>query len=178
MYENANKELGELIFQLAQGSMSAFEQIYKQTGKILYRLGNSYFTQRADVEDAVQDTYLEIYKKAGKFRDNQNACAWITKISQNLIKNRLKRRKRIDYRETEEIKNIFWKNGEEEPILESRIFLSDLFKNLDCYERARLTYRYKWGCSLREMSEILCRPKSTIADHLHKLTEKIKFFIN
>ena len=138
MYENANKELGELIFQLAQGSMSAFEQIYKQTGKILYRLGNSYFTQRADVEDAVQDTYLEIYKKAGKFRDNQNACAWITKISQNLIKNRLKRRKRIDYRETEEIKNIFWKNGEEERILESRIFLSDLFKNLDCYERALL----------------------------------------
>lgn len=66
MYENANKELGELIFQLAQGSMSAFEQIYKQTGKILYRLGNSYFTQRADVEDAVQDTYLEIYKKAGQ----------------------------------------------------------------------------------------------------------------
>lgn len=178
MYENANKKLGELIFQLAQGNMSAFEQIYKQTGKILYRLGNTYFSQKADIEDVVQDTYLEIYKKADKFRDNQNACAWITTISQNLIKNRLKRRKKIDYRETEEIKNVMRNNGEEEQFLEDRLFLSEIFKNLDAYERTLFTYRYKWGCSLREMSEILCLPKSTLADHLHKLTEKIKFFIN
>ena len=45
--------------------------------KILYSVGNIYYKQKADIEDAIQDLLIELYNKAKKFRVNKNACAWI-----------------------------------------------------------------------------------------------------
>ena len=77
MDENTNLALGEFIFKLAKGNIDALENIYLIMAKILYSVGNIYYKQKADIEDAIQDLLIELYNKAKKFRVNKNACAWI-----------------------------------------------------------------------------------------------------
>lgn len=74
MNEEANKRLGNLIFSLAHGNIAALADIYMLMVKILYAVGNIYFTQRADIEDAIQDLLILLYDNAHKFKRNKNAC--------------------------------------------------------------------------------------------------------
>ena len=93
MNEEENKRLGKLIFELARGDISALEEIYRIIYKILYAVGNIYYSQRADIEDAIHDLMLLLYTKANKFKFNKNACAWIIKLYQNMILRKLEHRK-------------------------------------------------------------------------------------
>ena len=94
MNEEDNKRLGLLIFALARGDVSVLEDIYLLMVKILYAIGNIYFNQKADIEDVIQDFLILLYEKAGKFKHNKNACAWLIKLYQNLIYRKLENRRR------------------------------------------------------------------------------------
>lgn len=94
MNEEDNKRLGLLIFALARGDVSVLEDIYLLMVKILYAIGNIYFNQKADIEDVIQDFLILLYEKAGKFKHNKNACAWVIKLYQNLIYRKLENRRR------------------------------------------------------------------------------------
>ena len=94
MNEEDNKRLGLLIFALARGDVSVLEDIYLLMVKILYAIGNVYFNQKADIEDVIQDFLILLYEKAGKFKHNKNACAWVIKLYQNLMYRKLENRRR------------------------------------------------------------------------------------
>ena len=91
MNEEENKRLGQMIFALARGDISALESIYTMMSKLLYAIGNAHFKQKADIEDAIHDLLILLYRNAHKFRKNKNACAWIVKMFQNSIRSRLRR---------------------------------------------------------------------------------------
>lgn len=52
MNEEDNKRLGRLIFALACGNISVLDEIYQMLAKLLYAVGNIYYSQRADIEDS------------------------------------------------------------------------------------------------------------------------------
>ena len=76
MNEEDNKRLGRLIFALACGNISVLDEIYQMLAKLLYAVGNIYYSQRADIEDAIQDLLILLYQNARKCKENKNACAW------------------------------------------------------------------------------------------------------
>ena len=134
MNEEANKRLGNLIFSLAHGNIAALADIYMLMVKILYAVGNIYFTQRADIEDAIQDLLILLYDNAHKFKRNKNACAWIIKLYQNMIYKNLKKRKSEDNYISEQIQLQNITSLEDNSkyieklmrILDSEIWISDI----------------------------------------------------
>ena len=93
MEEETNKRLGELINVLSEGNVDALREIALIMERILYAIGFTYFYNKADVEDAIQNLYVTLYYKAKWYKRNKNACAWIIKIYENSIKNSLNRKK-------------------------------------------------------------------------------------
>ena len=175
MNEEANKRLGNLIFSLAHGNIAALADIYMLMVKILYAVGNIYFTQRADIEDAIQDLLILLYDNAHKFKRNKNACAWIIKLYQNMIYKNLKKRKSEDNYISEQIQlqNIT-SLEDNSKYIENYLFFNEIFDKLDKYEQDLVIYRCVGKCSIKEVTDILGKPKSTVESQLKKLENKIK----
>lgn len=143
MDEKTNTTLGEYIFKLALGCVEVLENIYLIMAKILYSVGNIYFNQRADIEDAIQDLLIELYHKANKFKSNKNACAWIVRIYENLILNKLKRRAKESEYIAERIAQMqFEATQVDDKFIENHLFIKDLFNHLTKYERQLIIYRF------------------------------------
>lgn len=171
MEEKQNKYLGELLIQLGKGDISKLDQIYLIMCKILYTVGNIYYNQIADIEDAIQDLLVILYYKAPKFKKNKNACAWIITVYQNSIKNSLRGKGR------EEQIDVFYDLETHDKIIsekyiENHAFISEMFSKMTEYEQQLFIYRYWGSCSISEIAKIMKKPKSTIESQLNKIKDK------
>jgi RNA polymerase sigma-70 factor (ECF subfamily) len=178
MDQETNKRLGELLFALAYGNIDALSQIYVIMCKILYAIGNIYFPQKADIEDSIQDLLMALYDKAGKFKENKNAYAWIIGIYRNSIKNKLRQKKRESNYISHYIANESEKtlSCEDDLYLDNYLFIREIFSKLTEQERDLIIYRYWCNCSIAQVADIMKKPKSTIDSQLKRLEEKIKKF--
>lgn len=174
MDETTNKRLGELLAALANGNKEALSEIYKIMCRVLYVVGNVYFARREDIEDCIQDLLLSLFYKAKKFKKNTNACAWIITVYSNLIKDRLRYKKRGDNYIADEIEKFkIEARTSDAEYLDTHIFIKDIFDKLTEYEQNLLIYAYWCKCSIGEIAKIFNKPKSTIESQLHNLKIKI-----
>jgi RNA polymerase sigma-70 factor, ECF subfamily len=79
-----------LVSASQQGDLEAFEQLVAKHQKrmlnVAYRLTNDY----DDACEVVQDAFLSAYKSIKSFRGDAKFTTWLTAITVNLSKNRLK----------------------------------------------------------------------------------------
>ncbi len=178
MDEQENKILGELLKQLGEGKIIVLNQIAERIEPLLKALGNGYYRNRADVEDAIGDLYIKLYQNAAKFRENTNAAAWIIKVFENGIKSDLRSMKMEREFLKENEANFRASNELDEKYIENHLFLQEIFDRLTEEERRLVVYYYWCKCSIREVAAILHKTKSTIDRKLKKLEEKVKSFEN
>ncbi len=177
MDEENNKQLSELIIRLAQGDVSALKEIAQSVERILMSVGSFYYKNWADVEDAIHNLYVKLYFNASYFKKNTNALAWIVKIFENSIKSHLRRIKSEKKYFEGEISHL--KSGTnivDDRYIENHLFLREIFDKLTKEERRLIIYYYWCRCTLREIAELLRKPKSTIYNKLQALERKIKNF--
>lgn len=94
MREDVRKRLGKLFLKMRRGDFDSLAEIQELAGKSLYALANCFYKTKEDVEDAVQDFYVELFEKSAFFKRNDNAVAWMYKVFKNYALTNLKRRKR------------------------------------------------------------------------------------
>src|SRR5262245_25805073 len=77
-----------------QPSKSEFERIMRQHNQRLFRVARSILRDDADAEDALQDAYVQAYRKLGDFRGDAELSTWLTRIviNQSLMRVRARRR--------------------------------------------------------------------------------------
>lgn len=176
MEEKQNLLLGELLIRLGKGDISVLDQIYVIMSRLLYTVGNIYYRQIADIEDAIQDLMITLYYKAKKFKSNKNACSWILTVYQNSIKNKLvKNKKEDEYIEKNKLNiNIQFNSIVDEKYIENHIFINNMFSTLSENERQLLINYYWVGLSINEIAKNFKKPKSTIQSQIEKLKDKMK----
>lgn len=175
MDKETNKRLGELIFELAKGNIGALAEIYSVMGRILYAVGNIYLSQKADIEDEIQNLLIKLCEVAHKFKKNAYACAWIIKIYKNSIKNRIRKEKREIDNKAKALESIqLSQENADDSYLENHLFYRDILNGLSGYEQKLLIDRYICKYSIGEIAELYKKPKSTMEYQLTKLEEKVK----
>ena len=75
-------------------------------GNSLYRLCMVMLKNREDAQDAVQECFLRYITKAPDFNDCSHEKAWLIRVSTNICKDMLRRRKYESFLSLEEIKNL------------------------------------------------------------------------
>jgi RNA polymerase sigma-70 factor (ECF subfamily) len=89
----------ELIFHVARGDTVAFAVLYDRYSARLLGLMMCLLTQRADAEDALQETFLQVWSQAGRYNPARGSVeVWLQTIARS---RGLDRRRRLHPRPPE-----------------------------------------------------------------------------
>lgn len=84
----------ELVQRLERGEDRAFEALMRRHNQMLFRVARSILKNDAEAEDALQDAYIDAYRRIGQFRAEAKLSTWLTRIVINEALARLRRQKR------------------------------------------------------------------------------------
>ncbi len=90
-------EAGLLVRRVREGDREAFLALTRAYQKKVFALAYSFFRNKEDALDIVQETFLRLYQKIELFREGRNFEAWLLQVARNLCidhyrKNYVKRR--------------------------------------------------------------------------------------
>lgn len=167
----------ELIEQSKYGNINAFTKLIKSLEKDLYRIAYIKLKNNEDVNDAIQNTMLMVFKHIKRLKDNKCFKSWIIKILINecnkIIKDNIKRKNILE----KTIDNITLKNNDNDKKLEEFINFNNIISSLAPEEQLIFTLYYKDKFSCKEISKIIKIKENTIKSKLDRGRKKLKDYL-
>lgn len=138
----------------------------------LLRLCFLYLKDVSLAEDALQDTFLKVYKCYGAFRGEASEKTWITQIAMNVCKNY---RKGFWFRRTasSEVLDTIPAVDDTEEIRDYRKVTEEVMNLPAKYREVVLLYYYQ-SIKTPEIARMLSMPESTVAVRLKRAREQLK----
>jgi RNA polymerase sigma-70 factor, ECF subfamily len=84
----------ELVARIGRRDQAAFEALMRRHNGRLFRVARAILKDDSEAEDALQDAYLDAYRRIGDFRGESQLATWLTRIVINQALMRLRRQKR------------------------------------------------------------------------------------
>lgn len=84
---------GELLAMIADGDRAAFDELYGRHFAWLHMRLSRRCADPNVVEEAIQDTFVTVWRKAGSYRGQGEVGAWVWGIGVRQLLNRMRRRK-------------------------------------------------------------------------------------
>jgi RNA polymerase sigma-70 factor (ECF subfamily) len=81
---NQQIEINNLVERVKSGDREAFMTLTQQYQRKVFQLAYSYFHNREDAMDIVQETFLRFYQKAHMFQEGKNFQNWLLQLSKNI----------------------------------------------------------------------------------------------
>lgn len=82
----------ELITEAKNENKKAFSELFLSISDDLYKIAKTRIAIEDDIDDAIQETMIEVYKSISKLKDEKRFKKWVIKILINKC-NRIYRRK-------------------------------------------------------------------------------------
>ena len=162
----------ELIKRAQKGDQEAFTTLVKSMKDDLYKIAKTRISNEDDMQDAIQETMLEMFKSIKKLRDPKLFKKWIITILINKC-NRIYRRKYKTDLSYEELNFEDFITATSNDV-ESDLEFYELLKDLKYEERIILILYYKEEYTVKEIKSILNMKVSTINTHLFRARAKLK----
>lgn len=144
------------------GDVSAFERLYELHGARMKSVAANLLGNVADAEDAVQETFLKIYRGASAFRGAARLSTWIYRVLVNSCFDMMRRKRR---RPVEVGESSFSRADSEfaAPVSDHslRLSLEASVKELDPRRRSAFVLYAVEGFTHREIGDILGIPEGT-----------------
>ena len=156
--------------------MQDIEQIYEEyfetVNKYLFCL-----THNNDIsEELTQETFYKAVKKIDTYKGNCKMSVWLCQIAKNLWYNELKKNKRIDLKNAEELEYLKSdENLENDYILkEDKINLYKKIQTLDEQTREVIYLRITGELSFKEIGDILNKTETWARVTFYRGKQKLK----
>ncbi len=168
------QQVDELIVRFRQDNdREALSEIASRYAGHVYNLTLSILGDADKAQDATQETFLNLIRKAAKYRPDTNFRAWISRIAVNCA---LKLRRGEQRRKHYETKVVA--NTREEKMHPSKenfpAKVKDAVLALPDELRIPVVLHYYHGLSYSESATALACPQGTVASRLHRAIEKLK----
>jgi RNA polymerase sigma-70 factor (ECF subfamily) len=165
----------ENLIKLAkQKDKLAFDKIIEKYSKDLYVIAKSRLKEEADIEDAIQQTLFDIYKKIWYLNDENSFKTWIVRILINNCNDILRKNKELV---------LCFEDGFGDRIEDSEDYFFDLEEDYDFFElidfldpddKAMVIMRYSKDYNIGQISKALKMREGTIRMRLLRSREKLK----
>ncbi len=150
------------------------ELLIRKYGDSLLRLCTLYLRDPYLAEDAVQDTYLKVWKNYRKFEGRAAEKTWITRIAINTCKDYLAAawRKRVDTTEVTQILEEGLQAERRVPDVYEQLnntldLMNEIMKLKDKYRLVILLYYYQ-EMTVSEIAKVIQRQESTVFSLLRR----------
>lgn len=80
----------ELLHYVSKGDAVAFGQLYELLKGRVYNTCLSYLQNTAEAEEATQDVFVEVHRRAGDFKGNAAVTTWVYRITINKCIDRIR----------------------------------------------------------------------------------------
>ncbi len=153
----------ELIWEnFRAGDRRAFEIIYSEFADAMFAYGIKITPHRNLVEDAIQDSFLDIYKYGSRLKKPESLEFYLYKTLRRNIIRKLKKKDRFTY--VDDFSHLFdlkfpLEETEPDELEEHICLLQEELKNLTAQKRELLFLKFNSGLTYREIGELLnCKP--------------------
>ncbi|WP_413376823.1 RNA polymerase sigma factor SigW [Alkalihalobacillus sp. 1P02AB] len=180
-----DKLVKRIIKEVKKGDEQAFAELVElfkdKVYQVAYRMvGNSY-----EAQDVAQEAFLRAYTNIEQYDINRKFSTWLFRIATNVAIDRL-RKKKPDYYLQEEVKGADGLTYEsqiatdealpEEQVvtLELQEWVQDEINRLPLKYRTVIILKYIEDLSLKEISDILDMPVSTVKTRIHRGREALR----
>ncbi len=85
----------EIVPRVVAGEVALFEVLMRRHNPRVYRAIRSILRDEAEVEDAMQQAYLQAYSHLSEFQGASSFATWLVRIAMNEALARLRRRERL-----------------------------------------------------------------------------------
>jgi len=179
--KDENKKIARLIKQIQRGNKSAFEEFYKLTSPKAYFIALKITQNEHDAEDILQESYIKVLEKINEIDTSQNVNSWLLRIVANKSKDLLKSRNHVVFENEEE---AFFDDIPEEKAEfcpeenldqeELRLEVMTAIDELTDEKRACIMMMYFGDMSVKEISESIEVPESTVKNRLYTARKDLK----
>ncbi len=80
-----------LVRRCQQGELAAFTELFRAHEAALYRLALAILRSEPDAEDALQETYLRVFRQIRDFQGHAALRTWLVRILVNVCRDQLRR---------------------------------------------------------------------------------------
>ena len=169
------RELERLLSGIAAGRPEDMSELYSRTRTAVYSLALSYLGNAHDAQDITQDTFVQVWERAGQYRPNGSPMGWLLTVCRNLALMRIRKADRHA-----DLDDSGWDAipAEEKGIsVEERALLQDALALLDENERRVVMLHAAAGMKHREIAALLEMPLATVLSKYHRAIKKLRAFM-
>lgn len=169
------RELERLLSGIAAGRPEDMSELYSRTRTAVYSLALSYLGNAHDAQDITQDTFVQVWERAGQYRPNGSPMGWLLTVCRNLALMRIRKADRHA-----DLDDSGWDAipAEEKGLsVEERALLQDALALLDKNERRVVMLHAAAGMKHREIAVLLEMPLTTVLSKYHRAIKKLRAFM-
>ncbi len=171
-------ERDPLVRRCQQGELAAFTELFRKHEAALYRLALAILRSEPDAEDAVQETYLRVFRQIRDFKGQAALRTWLTSILVNVCRDLLRRAR------LRRMLPLDWLRGQAQPNAPDlaevvhqglqRQTLMDLISRLDDHHRLPLVLHYLEELPAAEVARLLGLRTSVVYSRLNTARERLR----
>jgi RNA polymerase sigma-70 factor (ECF subfamily) len=167
-----------LVRRCQQGELAAFTELFRAFQAPLYRLALAVLREPADAEDALQETYLRVFRQIRDYRGQAALRTWLTAILVNVCRDHLRRAR------LRRMLPLDWLHGPAQPTAPDpaeavhqqlqRQSLMDLIARLDDNHRLPVLLHYLEELPAAEVGRLLGLRTSVVYSRLNTARERLR----
>lgn len=155
------------------GTEREFEKFIENNKAAVYGTAYAYFPYNSDIDDVVQETFIQAYYNYGSIKNKNNIGAWLCGVARNIALKKLRGTRyhlsldSILEQTSEDIESVYMRNETNNEICNA---ISALSKPV----AETITLYYFSKKNIREISSLLSVSEGTIKSRLHDGRKKLK----
>ena len=152
----------ELVEACRAGKVEAYENLYRTHGARMKSIACNMLGNMSEAEDAVQETFLKIYRNIGRFRRQSAFTTWIHSVLVNTCRDQMRKMRKHGPTGSSTRGDTGGVDAAAEPPDHSlRVALQNALRQLRPRERTVFVLYAIEGFKHREVAEILGIPEGT-----------------
>ena len=173
-----------LIERMKQGAQEAYEAFLARFQQPVYNLVSRLLPDPSEAPDVVQEVFLKVFRKVGRFRGDSSLKTWVYRIALNEAHNhcrwyRRHRQQEVGFGECAPEREMVLRSGGQSPFetaaaRESRALVEEALAALSPVLREAVVLRDMEDLSYEEIAEILQVPLGTVKSRILRGREALR----
>lgn len=167
-----------IVKRILEGDQGAFRELVKAHEKLVFHMVNRLIDRQEEREDLCQEIFLKVFRNLAKFKFQSQLSTWIASIAYRTTINHLKKQKRYEETDLEEVSFSLEdiQLNAEQRIDRQHIhqYIHELIRQLPLQYRTVLTLYHLEEMSYAEIGEISGMPEGTVKNYIFRARKILK----